>query len=120
MIDEKIIKALNKLDTLPSFRIRRILKLKFQDKSEAIYREWKQKYMKPKFDVKNLTYCKPKIGELIGNYGVGEFADLVKTNINKLYYLDRTGEFKANRTKNNKKYYTNDQYLEFIDKYKKI
>lgn len=46
-------------------------------------------------------------------YSVGEFAEKIGKSVKTLQKWDRDGVFKANRTATNRRYYTQQQYLEY-------
>ena len=47
-------------------------------------------------------------------YRLNEFAKLIGKSVQTLQRWDREGIFKAHRNKTNRRYYTHDQYLEYI------
>jgi len=47
-------------------------------------------------------------------YRLNEFAKLIGKSVQTLQRWDREGVFKAHRNKTNRRYYTHDQYLEYI------
>jgi len=47
-------------------------------------------------------------------YRLNEFAKLVNRSVKTLQKWDRLGKFKAHRTITNRRYYTHDQYLEYM------
>ncbi len=47
-------------------------------------------------------------------YKTGEFAKLIGVHIKTLQRLDREGKLIANRTKTNRRYYTDQQYNEYL------
>ena len=47
-------------------------------------------------------------------YRLNEFAKLVNRSVKTLQKWDRLGQLKANRTATNRRYYTHDQYLEYM------
>lgn len=51
----------------------------------------------------------------IKNYKTGEFAALLGIHVKTLQRLDRTNIFKAYRTKTNRRYYTYEQYKDFLN-----
>ena len=54
-------------------------------------------------NIKNITNYKPK-----------DFAELLGVSVKTLQRWDRDGILKANRTPTDRRYYTYDQYLQFI------
>ena len=47
-------------------------------------------------------------------YSVGEFAKKINKSVKSLQKWDRDGKLKANRTATNRRYYTHQQYLEYL------
>ncbi|WP_069473024.1 IS607 family transposase [Candidatus Marithrix sp. Canyon 246] len=47
-------------------------------------------------------------------YRLNEFAKLINRSVKTLQKLDRLGKFKAHRTATNRRYYTHNQYLEYM------
>ena len=48
-------------------------------------------------------------------YSPGEFGKLIGRSVNTLQQWDRKGILKAQRSPTNRRYYTNDQYLEYLE-----
>lgn len=47
-------------------------------------------------------------------YRTGEFAEILGVSVKTLQRWDRDGRLKSKRTPTNRRYYTYDQYLEFV------
>jgi predicted site-specific integrase-resolvase len=47
-------------------------------------------------------------------YAVGEFAKLINRSVKTLHRWDKDGRLKAHRTPTNRRYYTHQQYLEYL------
>lgn len=52
----------------------------------------------------------------MSNYKPQEFAKLIGVSVKTLQRWDREGKLKAYRYPSNRRYYTHEQYLKFVDK----